>query len=93
MPLRWQSEISAWALAHQFVYEQRRGLYRRWHHEHTFESIEGGAAIDDVAGYRGLGWSRERLVNRLFIRPDVVRILTDRHQQLLAQDGLVPGAS
>ena len=68
-------------------------LDSRWHQERTFEPIHGGTAIDDVASYRGLGWFIELLVNRLFIRPDVVRIFTDCYQQLLAQDGSVSGAS
>jgi hypothetical protein len=67
-------------------------LDSRWHHERTLESIHGGTAIDDVASYGGLGWFIEHLVNRLFIRPDVVRIFTDCHQQLLAHDGSVSGA-
>ncbi len=47
-------------------------LDSRWHHERTLKSIHGGTAKDDVARYGGLGWFIELLVNRLFIRPDVV---------------------
>ncbi len=67
-------------------------LGSRWHHERSLESIHGGSDMDDVASYGGLGWFIERLVNWLFIRPDVVRILTNCHQQLLAQVGSVSGA-
>ena len=87
LPVRWQSEISAWQPPYRFVDEQRRGPYRLWHHEHTFEVVAGGTAIRDVVDYRGPGWLVEPLLNRLFIRPDVDRIFAYRHQQLVARYG------
>ena len=42
VPMRWQSEITAWEPPHRFVDEQRRGPYRLWIHEHTFTSQDGG---------------------------------------------------
>jgi ligand-binding SRPBCC domain-containing protein len=90
LPVRWQSEISAWEPPYRFVDEQRRGPYKRWHHEHIFESIEGGTAIHDVVDYRGPGWFLEPLVNRLFIRRDVERIFAYRHQELLTRYGSFP---
>ena len=89
-PVRWQSEISAWEPPYRFVDEQRRGPYRRWRHEHKFESIDGGTAIYDTVDYRGPGWFMEPLVNRLFIRPDVEGIFAYRHEQLLARYGSFP---
>src|SRR5262249_37322421 len=47
LPLRWRSEISAWEPPHRFVDEQRRGPYRRWHHEHTFRAVAGGTEVRD----------------------------------------------
>ena len=92
LPVRWQSEISAWQPPYRFVDEQRRGPYRLWHHEHTFEAVEGGTAIRDVVDYRGPGWLLEPLLNRLLIRPDVDRIFAYRHQQLVARYGVLTGA-
>ena len=36
VPIRWQSEITAWEPPCRFVDEQRRGPYRVWIHEHRF---------------------------------------------------------
>ena len=55
IPLGWQSLISAWEPPHRFVDEQTRGPYRRWHHEHVFEAVEGGTLCRDVVDYAVLG--------------------------------------
>jgi ligand-binding SRPBCC domain-containing protein len=36
IPLRWQSEITAWEPPHHFTDVQRRGPYRLWRHHHDF---------------------------------------------------------
>jgi hypothetical protein len=50
VPLRWQSEITAWDPPHRFVDEQCRGPYRRWIHEHHFEERDGGLLSDFTLG-------------------------------------------
>src|SRR3954468_23005074 len=47
LPVRWQSEITAWEPPVRFVDEQRRGPYRVWVHEHTFEEGDGGTEVRD----------------------------------------------
>src|SRR5262245_50001712 len=42
VPVRWQSEITAWEPPASFVDEQRRGPYRRWVHTHTFVAERNG---------------------------------------------------
>ena len=42
LPVRWQTEITAWEPHRRFVDEQRRGPYKFWRHEHTFEECDGG---------------------------------------------------
>src|SRR5688500_5927578 len=34
LPIRWQSEITAWEPQRRFIDEQRRGPYKFWRHEH-----------------------------------------------------------
>jgi len=45
VPLKWRSAISAWEPGVRFVDEQRRGRYRVWIHEHTFEDAAGGGTL------------------------------------------------
>ncbi len=79
VPLRWQSEITAWEPPHRFVDEQRRGPYRVWVHEHTFAERDGGSEVCDFVRYSApAGW----LVDFLFVRRDVRRIFEYRTRKL-----------
>jgi ligand-binding SRPBCC domain-containing protein len=51
VPLRWQSEITAWEPPHRFVDEQRRGPYRAWIHEHTARCGTSCVTPRRVAGW------------------------------------------
>lgn len=51
IPLRWQSEITVWDPPRRFIDEQRRGPYRLWQHEHTFEERDGGTLCRDYVRY------------------------------------------
>jgi len=47
VPVGWLTAIREWDPPHRFVDEQLRGPYALWHHTHTFEPIEDGAATLD----------------------------------------------
>jgi ligand-binding SRPBCC domain-containing protein len=79
LPLRWQSEITAWEPPVRFVDEQRRGPYRAWIHEHTFEARDGGTLARDHVRY---AVALDFLVHRLFVRPDMERIFQFRSEAL-----------
>lgn len=82
LPLRWQSEITAWEPPHRFVDEQRRGPYRLWVHEHLFRDGDGGGTeIVDEVRYAVLGG---RLIERLFVDPDLARIFDFRQRRIEA---------
>lgn len=79
LPLRWQSEITAWEPPHRFVDEQRRGPYRAWIHEHRFEEQNGGTHATDLVSYAVLGgW----MVNTLLVQRDVEKIFRFRQEKL-----------
>ncbi len=82
IPIRWQTEITAWEPSHRFVDEQRRGPYRLWRHEHTFFEADGGTLCRDGVKYCVAGGA---LVNRLFVRRDVERIFAYRREALAAR--------
>jgi ligand-binding SRPBCC domain-containing protein len=79
MPLRWQSEITAWEPPFRFADEQRRGPYRRWIHQHLFHADGEGTIAEDQVEYAVLGGS---LVNRFFVAPDLAHIFAYRRQKL-----------
>jgi ligand-binding SRPBCC domain-containing protein len=83
IPVRWQSEISAWDPPYRFVDEQRRGPYNFWHHEHRFEEKDGGTLCHDVIQYRAPGGPFRALIERFFVRPDVETIFNFRTRKML----------
>ena len=76
LPMRWQSEITAWEPQRRFVDEQRRGPYRFWRHEHRFEPCEGGTRVLDEVHYGVPGGA---IIHNLLVRRDVEQIF--RHRQ------------
>lgn len=79
IPIRWQSEITAWNPPHFFADEQRRGPYRLWRHTHTFDEVTEGVVVGDTVEYAV--WGNE-LIGRLFVRPDIEKIFAYRAEQL-----------
>lgn len=84
IPIRWQSEITAWEPMRLFVDEQRRGPYRAWVHTHRFTAKDGGTLVEDEVRYDVFGGA---LVNALFVRNDVARIFSYREARLRARFG------
>ena len=81
LPIKWQSEITAWEPQRRFVDEQRRGPYKFWRHEHLFEPCDGGTRVIDNVHY---GVPGGRLIHWLAVGRDVRRIFAYR-QEMLAQ--------
>lgn len=79
VPIRWQSEITAWEPPHRFVDEQRRGPYRFWHHEHQFRQATNGTNVTDVVDY---GVPLGFLLNRLVVSRDLRKIFAYRRAVL-----------
>jgi len=79
IPMRWQSCIEVWEPPHRFVDVQMRGPYRSWRHEHFFEEQNGGTICRDIVDYSVPGGV---LIERLFVRPDVLRIFSFRWHKL-----------
>lgn len=79
VPIRWTSEISAWEPPYRFVDEQRRGPYRRWHHEHRFERCDEGTRVIDRVRYEvpGPAW-----IHDAFVGPELRRIFEYRSRRL-----------
>ena len=78
IPIRPCTEIAEWNPPHRFADVQLRGPYTFWQHTHTFEEREGGTLCTDQVRYRPRGGP---LIDRLFVRRDVERILVYRQRR------------
>jgi ligand-binding SRPBCC domain-containing protein len=70
LPIHWQSEIAVWDPPRRFVDRQTKGPYSVY---------EGGTLIGDNVDYAVPGG---RLVQKLFVEPDLRRIFAYRRQTL-----------
>lgn len=82
LPLRWRALISSWNPPHRFVDEQLSGPFRRWVHTHEFIERGDETLCRDSVEYKVWGG---RLVDRLFIRRNLVRAFDYREQVLPEQ--------
>lgn len=75
VPLRWRSLITEYEPPNWLVYEQDRGPFRHFRHEHFFEPTGEGVSVTDRILYSAVGgqWVERRLVE-----PDLRRILRYR---------------
>lgn len=79
LPMRWQSEITAWEPNVRFKDEQRRGPYTYWRHVHLFREERGGTLVEDGVEYEVPGG---HLVHEWIVAPELVRIFRYRQQAL-----------
>jgi ligand-binding SRPBCC domain-containing protein len=87
LPMRWQSEITAWEPERRFVDQQRRGPYRWWRHEHLFEPCTEGTVVIDQVHYGTPGGA---LVHWLLVGRDLRKIFLYRQQALQNRFGSEP---
>jgi len=79
IPIRWRTEIAEFDPPNGFVDQQLRGPYRLWHHTHRFRAVAGGTLATDEVRYGVPGyWPLERLVEALFVAPELRRIFDYR---------------
>ena len=79
IPIRWQSEITAWDPPNGFIDRQTKGPYSLWIHEHRFEDHEGGTLVGDNVEYAVPGGT---MVQKFLVAPDLERIFKYRHRVL-----------
>ena len=81
IPIRWESEITLWDPPHNFCDVQRKGPYRKWVHEHIFETSDVGTLVRDRVNYEVIGGN---LINKLFVKKDLDKIFNYRQATLLS---------
>ncbi len=82
-PFTMTSVISEYDAPHRFVDEQESGPFRRWWHEHRFESVAGGTLMTDVVEFESPAGSVGRLVNALVLVRYMTKLLRQRNAWLV----------
>jgi ligand-binding SRPBCC domain-containing protein len=80
IPLRWTSRIEDWEPGRSFVDRQLRGPYGLWQHRHTFAEQGQGTVVGDEVDYAMPFGALGDLAHPLFVRRDLERIFTYRHE-------------
>lgn len=75
LPMRWISRIVEFEPPHLLTYEQARGPYLAFRHEHRFRASSNATEVEDQVEYRTRGGA---LIDRLLVRPDLERIFRFR---------------
>jgi ligand-binding SRPBCC domain-containing protein len=91
IPLYWMTEITHVAEHEFFVDEQRFGPYSLWHHQHHFETIEGGVQMTDIVHYKMPLWFLGDIANTLYVRKELKKIFQFRYQKVEELFGKWPG--
>ena len=80
VPMKWRTEIKQWEPGANFVDQQLSGPYRLWHHQHTFEAVDGGTKMVDRVDYAlPLGFLG-RIAHVLFVKRTLARIFRYRYE-------------
>ncbi|MBN2367361.1 MAG: SRPBCC family protein [Calditrichaeota bacterium] len=82
IPVHWKTEISVWEPPNRFVDIQLKGPYKKWIHEHQFESYNNGTIIRDNIEYALYGRILAPVLNYLFVRRDIQKIFGFRENKL-----------
>lgn len=90
IPLYWMTEITQVRDQQYFIDEQRYGPYSFWHHQHHFNSIDGGVAMTDIVHYKVPFWLLGDAANALFVRSQLRQIFQYRFQKTVETFGAWP---
>lgn len=81
VPVKWRTLIQDWNPDQSFVDYQLKGPYKKWHHLHTFEEVEGGTLICDQVIFEIPGWLFGKALLPL-IRRDIESIFSFRQKKI-----------
>ncbi|KQS42067.1 SRPBCC family protein [Pedobacter sp. Leaf194] len=80
--LNWMTEITHVKDKEYFIDEQRFGPFAFWHHNHNFESIEGGVLMHDILHY-AIGWGPIGLIaNEIVVNSKINGIFNFRYKKV-----------
>jgi ligand-binding SRPBCC domain-containing protein len=81
VPFDWHTLITGWEPPYRFVDEATKSPYVKWHHEHIFEEKDDHVLMTDRLTYLSPGWILEPLVDKLFVRNQIMKIWGYREER------------
>jgi ligand-binding SRPBCC domain-containing protein len=85
VPFTMTSKVTEMTPPHRFVDEQVRGPFARFHHEHRFESSDGGTVMLDAIEFASPLGPIGRLVDRLGLQRYLTKLIQERNTYLKAR--------
>ena len=79
---RLTSKLTAFDRPRMFVDEMLRGAFRRWHHTHLFERVDGGTLMIDEVDYASPLGVLGRAADALFLNSYMTRLLAARNDYI-----------
>jgi len=76
----WLTELTVVEPRQRFVDDQRSGPYKVWHHEHTFEEMNGGVLMRDTVTYVLPFGPIGDIVHKLFVGRKLRFIFDERYR-------------
>ena len=90
IPFQWQTRIDEFVPGVRFIDSQTRGPYRRWHHTHEFQAVDGGTLVTDRVEYEMRLGMLGNIARNLFVARTLEQIF-DHRQRRIAE--LLPAES
>lgn len=87
LPLRWETEITAYDENRMFVDEMVRGPYRHWRHRHVFREENDGVTLEDRVEYALPFGPVGRFAHRLAVRDQLQQIF-DHRAEVVAKNAV-----
>ncbi|MFN8370306.1 MAG: TIGR01777 family oxidoreductase [Bacteriovoracaceae bacterium] len=78
IPINWKTKIDSFIENEQFVDEQIKGPYQKWHHTHTFIPLKSGTLMIDEVTYKLPMGILGKIVAHPFVKKDVETIFKFR---------------
>ena len=78
----WRTEITKVKDKEFFIDEQQKGPYKLWHHEHHFQSIDGGVLMTDIVQYKNPLGILGDLANWLFVKRKLRNVFEYRFKKI-----------
>ncbi len=93
VPFSWTTRIETYEAPDRFTDIQLKGPYKKWHHLHTFEDIEGGTRMRDVVDYELPLGPLGSLAHAVAVKRSLKRIFDYRHEVMAKRFGTLDSDS